>query len=948
MNIVKLQDSLKDLSDRQLLDTMQTASAPQYLVLAEMQRRKELRSGAERQQQQGETSVAEEIMGGIASMPVQGVAPQMASGGIVAFAGGGSTKQNDNPAYAYAKGSKEGCWEDPSTGKLDCPGKPDLRMPKKLAEGGAIGFANQGYVDPRLLMLDPEEREQIMKDIESGNRQLDSEGNIVTSKKGALGRFQVMPATAAEPGYGMKNIFELADERGISNYGEGEDEAARLLEIPELNADMGREYKRGLTEMFGEQGAVPAYNMGPGAYKKFLAGQQGMPEETQDYVAKTNEGIQQVLDSRNAEQTIADLGYNRGGLGPGENQPTLKYHNMPTADADPADIAEYLRKQEDMQNVAKALAREEAQTDAAGIPEAIADAQRAEANRLAQEQGRRQEGLEALIAAENTANDPTDMTASADRENAYMQYLDLKEKGLFDGTFEQFYGKPDDLYEASQAGLPPETRPPVIAPKAEGIQTQLPDDMPPTPPVVSDGRTELSRRLLQGFGGPASEQELKDIRARNRAEYGIDDFDRMIRESGEAPAPEKAPEQSMQKLSAEETLKYSDRLQRELPPPPEDDPDALASWSREAAKLLGDDPTDAAVNAMVYMYGFGAARKALGLLGKGEKWVRSKLVKVPKDYKGLGPTTKGGTPYKNKNWAETAAKELEKATGKAHKVVKSGDGFKVIPTAKGAYGPAATAVGKGLKAIALPAAMTGMYAANEWRKMTPEQQQAAIDSFNNMFGSSAAAPSAPAATSSAVTSKPSVFNEGEAQTATGAAKPAAPQSIEEIKKQIQIKSPTSVSDATAPAAGSFYDRLNKGLQDDNVSTGLMAAGLGMMASKDPNFFGALGEGGIKGLSAYTKLQEAQKDREIKRFKELADIAAAQAMAGYRSGSLDVDRAKLLEAKKKNLLTALTSGAGAIQFNKQVKELMDKKGVSYSQAVDAILESMIRSAEQPAA
>jgi hypothetical protein len=134
MNIVKLQNDLKDLSDRQLLDSMQTGSAPQYLVLSEMQRRKKMRDEASTQAPQGEGTVADEIMGGITQLPMQ--APQMASGGLVSFAQGGMT--------GYQKGEAEACWTNPETGEKSCPPSKtkmvgeDRRNTKKLQEGGVL------------------------------------------------------------------------------------------------------------------------------------------------------------------------------------------------------------------------------------------------------------------------------------------------------------------------------------------------------------------------------------------------------------------------------------------------------------------------------------------------------------------------------------------------------------------------------------------------------------------------------------------------------------------------------------------------------------------------------------------------------------------------------------------------------------------------------------------
>jgi len=50
--------------------------------------------------------------------------------------------------------------------------------------------------------------ERLLKQ-ESGTRQFDSKGNVVTSQVGALGISQVMPATAMDPGFGVPNVLML-------------------------------------------------------------------------------------------------------------------------------------------------------------------------------------------------------------------------------------------------------------------------------------------------------------------------------------------------------------------------------------------------------------------------------------------------------------------------------------------------------------------------------------------------------------------------------------------------------------------------------------------------------------------------------------------------------------------------------------------------------------------
>jgi hypothetical protein len=74
MNILELQDNLKDVSDDVLMKEMQMPSgnAPQFLVLSELKRRKRMRDEFQRQQAANISTVAEEVVTG-AGMPQQGI-----------------------------------------------------------------------------------------------------------------------------------------------------------------------------------------------------------------------------------------------------------------------------------------------------------------------------------------------------------------------------------------------------------------------------------------------------------------------------------------------------------------------------------------------------------------------------------------------------------------------------------------------------------------------------------------------------------------------------------------------------------------------------------------------------------------------------------------------------------------------------------------------------------
>lgn len=109
---------------------------------------------------------------------------------------------------------------------------------------------------------------------ESRGKHTDASGKLTTSTAGAQGITQLMPATAANPGYGIAPVKD-----------QSEAEYKRV----------GREYLDAMVREFdGDQNkALAAYNAGPGAVQRAVArnGENWlavMPDETRDYVAKIN------------------------------------------------------------------------------------------------------------------------------------------------------------------------------------------------------------------------------------------------------------------------------------------------------------------------------------------------------------------------------------------------------------------------------------------------------------------------------------------------------------------------------------------------------------------------------------------------------------------------------------------------------------------------------------
>jgi soluble lytic murein transglycosylase-like protein len=114
---------------------------------------------------------------------------------------------------------------------------------------------------------------------ESGNRDRDESGKLITSPKGAMGSMQVMPATARNPGFGIKPWD-----------GKSDDDLRRV----------GVQVQNAMLQKYGDPAkAWAAYNWGPGhldaAIDKYGDGWfQHVPAETKAYVTKNMDALGSV------------------------------------------------------------------------------------------------------------------------------------------------------------------------------------------------------------------------------------------------------------------------------------------------------------------------------------------------------------------------------------------------------------------------------------------------------------------------------------------------------------------------------------------------------------------------------------------------------------------------------------------------------------------------------
>lgn len=111
---------------------------------------------------------------------------------------------------------------------------------------------------------------------ESGNKDLNADGSVVTSPKGAKGRMQVMDGTNTNPGFGVKPAqSDSLEER----------------------ARVGRDYLGALVRHYGSVPvALAAYNAGPGNVDKAIkaAEKAGNADEFMNYLPKPSETIPYV------------------------------------------------------------------------------------------------------------------------------------------------------------------------------------------------------------------------------------------------------------------------------------------------------------------------------------------------------------------------------------------------------------------------------------------------------------------------------------------------------------------------------------------------------------------------------------------------------------------------------------------------------------------------------
>ena len=337
MNIAQLSEQLKDVPQNRLVDYARNPNSvvPQFLALAEIQRRQHLQNTP----QPPAATVAEDVLAqaapqqmpqqmpqqvdprilqaqamqqqaqqlpenqpGVAQLPT-GMPQGMASGGIVAFAGGDLVDDEEEYDIEERQANRdESRIMSLIAGMRAKAGDAVAAVPRTFAsavpaavaaipravESAASGIKSfvsnppKSYESEKAMAAaasrpatqetDVEGFLSKIQHLESRGKHFDDEGKILTSKKGAEGIMQVMPKTQRDPGFGVTPARDRSPEE-LKRVGD------------EYGIAMLREFK-------DPKIAAMAYNWGPNNVKKWLASDRStpIPKETQKYISHFDQG----------------------------------------------------------------------------------------------------------------------------------------------------------------------------------------------------------------------------------------------------------------------------------------------------------------------------------------------------------------------------------------------------------------------------------------------------------------------------------------------------------------------------------------------------------------------------------------------------------------------------------------------------------------------------------
>jgi hypothetical protein len=262
MNIIDIQDQLKNFSEQQLISEMQmpTGSAPQFLVLSEIKRRKRVRDDFMKREAANQPTVAEEAIAaaGVPQSGIMGMSEAMAPQAAVAEGGIGSIMPQSMRSQTM-------------------PAPTDDAIP--MSEGGVIRANIGAFFNPDGTPTVAGLKALIAQ--ESGGDPM-ARGSL-----DEVGIAQIRPSTAIMPGYGVQSMFpeisaligpgkkydtnkmEMAEAVQKAYEDNRELVDAGLIDV-DKSMPFSQDYLTAMSKEFPDDPsrALAAYNVGPGAAAK--------------------------------------------------------------------------------------------------------------------------------------------------------------------------------------------------------------------------------------------------------------------------------------------------------------------------------------------------------------------------------------------------------------------------------------------------------------------------------------------------------------------------------------------------------------------------------------------------------------------------------------------------------------------------------------------------------
>ena len=326
MNIIDIQDNLKNFSEKQLINEMQRPSgnAPQFLVLSEITRRKRMRDQFKSDQAAKEQTVAQEAVAaaGVPQGGIMGMSEAMAPKASMAEGGIGSVMSAPMKAPMGAMPMSEGGIMSMSAGGASKP-----RIEERRMKSGKIGLF-QGNTFLGTKQDRDDDGESLASKIGfGGDRDIMGsirdvlgfeEGGVIKAQNGLpLGLRQNNPGNI-RPGAGF--IGETGQGGGYSTFA-SEDEGLRAIQ--RLLMTYGNQYGlntiRGLANRYAPKSENPTES-----YIDFISQKTGIgPDEEIDLAGRGSDLIPAIVGFEQGQQPFSQAQIDRAIRAAGTDDPDM-------------------------------------------------------------------------------------------------------------------------------------------------------------------------------------------------------------------------------------------------------------------------------------------------------------------------------------------------------------------------------------------------------------------------------------------------------------------------------------------------------------------------------------------------------------------------------------------------------------------------------------------------